>query len=91
MSFLEKNIFWLVKRLSFISGIFHFNEPQRLLRSFSCGLVIVFLFATEGYSQVPIPGHAGSIVNGAGGAMLNAPQSVFTSGNYAYLVSTNAL
>ena len=53
-------------------------------------LAITFL-AGNTFSQTPIPGHAGSISDGEGGALLNAPQSIVVSGNYAYVVSSNAL
>ncbi len=36
------------------------------------------------------PVHKGSISNGAGGALLSSPQSVFVSGNYAYLASSGS-
>jgi len=38
-------------------------------------------------SNPAAPVHAGSIVNGAGGALLDAPRFVFVSGNYAYVAS----
>jgi hypothetical protein len=36
------------------------------------------------------PVHKGSIINGAGGALLNDPNSVYVSGNYAYVASSNS-
>ncbi|OPY38211.1 MAG: LVIVD repeat protein [Methanoregula sp. PtaU1.Bin051] len=33
------------------------------------------------------PSHKGSIIDGAGGALLDSPQSAFVSGNYAYVAS----
>ncbi len=36
------------------------------------------------------PVHKGSISNGAGGALLSCPQSVFVSGNYAYVASSGS-
>ena len=44
-------------------------------------------------SNPAAPVHKGSLANGAGGALLNQPISVFVSGNYAYVASfsSNAL
>ncbi len=41
-------------------------------------------------SDPTAPAHAGSIVDGAGGALLNYPLSVFVSGNYAYVASAES-
>ena len=40
-----------------------------------------------------LPVHAGSITDGAGGALLSDPSDVYVSGNYAYITSyvSNAL
>ena len=42
-------------------------------------------------SNPAVPFHAGSITNGAGGAHLSSPGDVYVSGNYAYVVGSNAL
>jgi hypothetical protein len=60
------------------------------------GRVSVSLYGTdfaEGANIVLVPVnsqpiHKGSIMNGTGGALLNRPDSVYISGNYAYVAST---
>ncbi len=44
-------------------------------------------------SNPAVPMHKGSLVDGVGGALLNYPQSIYVSGNYAYIASarSNAL
>lgn len=53
--------------------------------------VIISILGTSGFSQVFIPAYAGSISDGSGGALLNAPYSVHVSGNYVYVTSHDAL
>ena len=52
-------------------------------------------FATSGLEIIDVtnpssPVHKGSIINGVGGAQLSFPYSVYVSGNYAYVTSSNS-
>src|SRR5882757_3967910 len=72
-----------------MSMAYFYYLGRRVFIVFSIALLCGF----NSNSQTPIPGHAGSIVNGSGGALLSQPSSVFVSGNYAYVASfgSNAL
>jgi hypothetical protein len=50
-------------------------------------IVVIFFNFSNGWTQTPIPGFAGRISDGAGGASINFPYSIFVSGNYAYVAS----
>jgi hypothetical protein len=50
-------------------------------------LSIVLFNLGDGCAQTPIPGYAGRIEQGAGGASVADPFSIFVSGNYAYVAS----
>jgi len=79
------------------------NGAGGALLDFPCSIFVSgnYAFVTSMYStgnaleiidvsNKAAPVHAGSIVNGAGGALLGNPQDIFVSGNYAYIASTGS-
>lgn len=73
--------FWSICR-----GLF-FYSTSKLVASAMLLVLTGMSYTTYGQMQVGIPVHAGSLVDGTGGAFLEDPQSVYVSGNYAYVAS----
>ncbi len=66
-----------------------FSKFTHIARSGFLAIIIVACYFISN-AQTPIPGHAGKISNGTGGALLSNPNSVFVSGNYAYVASSGS-
>jgi hypothetical protein len=79
-----------------ISGTANQANPYFSISTSTNGTPFFSIASSTGFTLdggVGNPMHKGSIVNGAGGAVMDGPQSVFVSGDYAYVVSyfSNAL
>ncbi|MEJ0056006.1 MAG: hypothetical protein WDN75_10310 [Bacteroidota bacterium] len=52
--------------------------------------IVLSLISFYSGAQTPNPVHAASITHGTGGAVMDGPNSVYVSGNYAYLTGYNS-